>query len=177
VPEALRRPGMATGDSLVSFYLERIQCGLANAPAADIRKYTADYKLNNNPHLTSLSVQVPGVDPVEAAVGSAPSALSVPVGQEIALLARWSEDSVESYPAWDLIQRTLVYHRESMRVSWYATGGRFGHDITGRGEDETQSYAENSWKSDVPGVVHLWMVLHDSRGGTDFAGFDVDVVP
>jgi hypothetical protein len=29
----------------------------------------------------------------------------------------------------------------------------------------------------VPGNVYLWLVLHDSRGGTDFAAYTLTVVP
>lgn len=178
VPEALRRAGMATGDSLISFHLQRIQCGLAGAPGPAIREYTANYHLNNNPRLVSVTVQPPGLDAVDLAPSLTPgSPLAVTAGQEIALAARWSDDSVETYPAWDLIERALVYHRESMRVSWYATGGSFEHDVSGRGEAESETFAENIWKSDTPGLVHLWLVLHDSRGGTDFAALDFSVAP
>ena len=179
VPEELRRVGMTFPDSLVAFQLERIYCGLANAPADTIRKYTANYKLNNNPLLTALTVGQPGLDPVELPIGSATVAsVSVGRGQTIAFWAYWSDDSAEPYLAYDVIQRVLVNHpREAMRVSWYATGGKFEHDITGRDETESENFAENTWKSDVAGPVHMWLVLHDIRGGTDFAAIDVDVAP
>jgi hypothetical protein len=179
VPEELRRVSMTFPDSLVAFQLERIYCGLADAPADIIREYTANYKLNNNPLLTALTVGQPSLDPVELPISSASVAsVSVGRGQTIALWAYWSDDSAEPYPAYDVIQRILVYHpREAMRVSWYATGGSFEHDITGRGENESENYAENTWKSDVAGLVHMWLVLHDIRGGTDFAAFDFNVTP
>jgi hypothetical protein len=84
---------------------------------------------------------------------------------------------VESYPAWDVLTHTLPNHNEAMRVSWYATAGSFEHDITGRSEFDNETFADNTWKPADPGVVHLWIVLHDSRGGTDFAGYDLDVTP
>lgn len=176
VPEALQRPDMTFPDSLVGFQLQRIFCGLANAKGTDIVKYGA-YKLNNNPVLTSLTVGQPGLDPVDMPVSSAAVAsISVGAGQTITLAANWSSDSAEPYMAFDVIQRVLVDHpREAMRVSWYATGGSFEHDITGRTEDETEDFAENTWKSDVAGPVHMWLVLHDIRGGTDFAAIDITV--
>ena len=65
-----------------------------------------------------------------------------------------------------------------MRVSWYATAGSFEHDVTGRSESESETSTSNTWTPpDGPGPVHLWVVLHDSRGGTDFAGYDFDVTP
>jgi hypothetical protein len=34
-----------------------------------------------------------------------------------------------------------------------------------------------SWRAPAAGVVHLWVVLRDSRGGVDFAGYDLAVAP
>ena len=178
VPEDLRRVGMATEDSLVAFQLERIFCGLANAPSPAIREYNANYKINQNPVIASLTLQEPGSDPVEVpplSAGGAP--FSVASGQTVSLTVSWPADSVENYPAWDVLQRVLRYHNEAMRVSWYATAGSFEHDITGRGESETETFADNTWKPGDPGPVHLWIVLHDSRGGTNFAAYDLNVTP
>jgi len=178
VPQALQRPDMTFPDSLVAFQLQRIFCGLAGAGRDDIVKYGA-YKLNNNPVLTVLNVGQPSLGPVDVPVSSATVAsIAVGAGQTITLAANWSEDSAEPYMAFDVIQRVLVDHpREAMRVSWYATGGTFEHDITGRTEDETENFAENTWKSDAAGLVHMWLVLHDIRGGTDFAAIDITVGP
>ncbi len=174
IPEGLRRVGLSTPDSLVSFELQRIFCGLSNARSDQIRIYNRDYHLNNNPVLTSLTVD--SADVPASSTAGAP--MEVGVGQTVALAANWSADSVEYYPALDLVQRELVYHYEAMRVSWYATGGSFEHDITGRGEDEKDTtFAGNTWTADSSGPVHMWIVLHDSRGGTDFASYDFNVTP
>jgi hypothetical protein len=178
VPEDLRRAGMAAEDSLVAFQFERIYCGLANAPNSAVREYGANYKLNQNPVIASLTLQEPGSDPVEVpplSAGGAP--FTVAGGQTVALVVNWPADSVENYPAWDVLERALRYHNEAMRVSWYATAGSFEHDITGRSESETETFADNTWKPSEPGSVHLWIVLHDSRGGTDFAAYDLNVTP
>jgi len=178
VPVDLRRPGMATADSIVAFQLERIFCGLANVRTPIVRQYNAEYTLNQNPVIASLTLQQPGSDPVEVppvSAGGAP--LSVPAGQTVSLTANWPADSVESYPAWDVLTSTLNNHREAMRVSWYATAGSFEHDVTGRSEFETETFADNTWTPGDPGLVHMWVVLHDSRGGTDFAGYDINVTP
>jgi len=179
VPEVLRRVGMSTGDSLISFLLQRIQCGLANAKLPDVLQYNRDYTLNNNPVLASLTVQGLGAAPVDVpATPVAGAPITVGTGQTISLVANWPAGSVERYPALDVVTQQLVYHWESMRVSWYATGGSFTHDITGRGENENETtFAEKTWKSNTPGLVHMWLVLHDARGGSDFAAFDFDVGP
>jgi hypothetical protein len=178
VPEDLRRVGMATEDSIVAFQLQRIYCGLANAPGTSVFQYGKEYTLNQNPVIASLTLQQPGSDPVEVpsvSAGGAPFSLAS--GQTVSLAASWPADSVESYPAWDVLTHTLLNHNEAMRVSWYATAGTFEHDVTGRSEFETETFADNTWTPGAPGPVHLWIVLHDSRGGTDFAGYDFDVAP
>ncbi len=178
VPVDLRRAGMATADSIVAFQLERIACGLANAPSPIVRQYNAEYTLNQNPVIASLTLQQPGSDPVAVPpVSAAGAPLSVPTGQTVSLTANWPADSVENYPAWDVLTHTLANHNEAMRVSWYATAGSFEHDVTGRSEFETETFAQNTWTPGAQGVVHMWIVLHDSRGGTDFAGYDLDVTP
>jgi len=170
---------MAKTDALVSFHMQRILCGLANAKSADIRKYNETYKLNNNPVLTSLTVQTSDGSPSELpATRIAGAPIPVASGKTLSLAANWSPDSVESYPAYDVVNLVLSQHWEAMRVAWYATGGSFEHDVTGRGESEnTTTYAENSWKPDGPGPVHMWIVLNDIRGGTDFASYDIKVTP
>jgi len=179
VPEDLRRVGMATEDSIVGFQLQRIYCGLANAGGGFIAQYGKDYTLNHNPVIASFTLQEPGSDPVEVPavlVGGGP--FPVAAGQTVSLTVNWPAESVESYPAWDVLTHTLPNHNEAMRVSWYATAGNFEHDITGRSEFESETFAQNTWTPGSPGlVVHMWIVLHDSRGGTDFAGYDLEVTP
>jgi len=166
-------------DSIVAFQLQRIYCGLANAKGRDVTQYEKEYTLNQNPVIASLTLQQPGSDPVEVppvSPGGAP--FQVAAGQTVSLAASWPADSVESYPALDVLTQTLVTHNEAMRVSWYTTAGTFEHDVTGRSEFETETFADNTWTPGAPGqIVHLWIVLHDSRGGTDFAGYDFDVTP
>ena len=64
-----------------------------------------------------------------------------------------------------------------MRVSWYATAGAFDTETTGRAEDDPATTTPNGWSAPgAPGVVHVWIVLRDSRGGVDFASYDLNVV-
>jgi hypothetical protein len=67
-----------------------------------------------------------------------------------------------------------------MRLAWFATSGEFDHDRTGRAETEMETTSDNTWTA--PTVteatpVHLWLLLRDSRGGVDFAGYHLTVVP
>jgi len=81
-------------------------------------------------------------------------------------------------PVWDLASRMLVTHRESLRVSWFASAGSFTKDTTGRGEEEPELFARNDWTApQESGAVHFWMVLRDSRGGVDFRETTIEVTP
>ena len=179
IPEDMRRSGMAGTDTLVSFGLERIACGLANAPSPIVRQYNATYTLNLNPRLA-------GVNLIDDAAGTTvvlmPAVVShVGQGRTVTLEASWSDDSPESYPVYDVQTKTLIAHREAMVVSWYATEGAFEHDSTGRSGDETELVTDNHWTAPPAGpdrhVVHLWVVLRDDRGGTDFIGYDLEIDP
>ncbi len=165
-----------TGADL-AFELERITCLLANAPVDVSRTFTTTYTANVNP-----TVERVVLDPAGAATpllgADATTDVTVAAGTRVTLEVDWPESAVESYPVWDLSTRTLVTHREAMRVSWFATAGLFDLDTTGRGEEETETFAQNSWEAPAEsGTVHFWVVLRDARGGIDFGSFDLTVSP
>jgi hypothetical protein len=82
----------------------------------------------------------------------------------------------EPYLVLDPIGRELVVRRESMRVAWYATGGTFAFERTGRAESEAVRTSANTWTApSVPGRHYLWVVLRDARGGTGWVQLTVDV--
>jgi hypothetical protein len=152
-----------------SVFRERLSCGLAGASLTMAQEFRATYTANQNPTLVSLS----------ALVDETPASLdSLPAGQRIRLVATWSPDSAESYPVFDSLSQTIIEHREALWLSWFATAGTFDDSLTGRGEDDTAVSTENTWQSPAGAdVVFLWFVLHDSRGGADFASFALTIVP
>ena len=82
----------------------------------------------------------------------------------------------EAYVYYDPLSRKLVERRESMRVAWFAGAGSFEDDHTGRREDEVETFSDGSWTAPkTAGLVHLWVVLRDSRGGVDWQSYVVDV--
>ena len=108
----------------------------------------------------------------------APPAFPVVPGQLVTLEASWDAGVAETFPVYDIRAVTLVAHREALRVAWFATSGAFDHDVTGRAEDDLAVSTENGWLAPTsPGIVHIWLVLRDSRGGTDFAEFVLSVGP
>ena len=156
--------GMATG-----FALERVTCDLAQAGADLAVQYAMTYKANANPSLQPLSATVDG----------APVALdALPAGRDVQFEVGWPAESAESFPVFDVSSASLITHRESLRVSWFATGGSFAHEVTGRDENDMATTTDNVWTApSTPGPVHLWVVLRDSRGGVDFAAYELTVTP
>jgi hypothetical protein len=147
--------------------LARIRCSLAAASFEVAAQYNAEYLSNRNPTLT----------PIAAFVDGAPVALdAIPAGRAITLAAGWTAESVESFPVLDPAARVLVGHEEAMTVSWFASDGMIESANTGRDEGDPALFATTTWTAPATrGVVHLFVVLHDSRGGVDFAAVDVTV--
>jgi hypothetical protein len=168
------------GASLLAFALERITCRLGNAPTDIAAQYAANYTANANPMLADLLLDPAGAATSLYAAGQTapPAAASVPAGSPVTLQADWGAESAETFLVWNVVSLTLDMQRESLRLSWFATGGSFEHDVTGRGQTDTETFAENVWTAPTtPGPVYFWTVLRDDRGGVDFAATEIDVTP
>ena len=164
----------------VAFALERIHCRLANAPTNIATTFNMTYTPNVNPTLARVTLDPDGQAVTLFAPGAPPATApaSIAPGARVTFEAAWPDDTPESYPVWNLASRTLETHREALRVSWFASDGSFEHDRSGRGEDETELFTRNDWTAPAePGVVHFWVVLRDSRGGTDFGSYDLMMGP
>ena len=184
-------PRAGGGDPVLAFDLERIQCRLANAPIDIANQFNNPYSAmtnpngyvpNNNPALAQVTIAIGGaapsvLSPIVAGM-PAPAAPAIAPGQRVSLESSWSADAVETFPVYDIRNVALNQQREAMRVSWFATAGVFDHDVTGRAADDPALTADNDWVAPATaGAVHLWLVLRDSRGGVDFAEYELDVSP
>jgi hypothetical protein len=150
------------GAALTAFGFARIACNLANAPADLAARFRDEYKRNTNPRLAPIEARLEG--------GGVVALDAVPRGARVTLRAAWRPDDAESYVLFDIVNQAIVTHRESLRVSWFTTAGSFERDRSGRGEDELESFTENTWTApDDARRSHLSFVLRDSRGGTSFA--------
>jgi hypothetical protein len=196
--------GAPDGGDLTAFGLVRIRCDLANASADVVRTFNDAYKKNRNPTLDALAGAVSGgaLQPLVAEGDASPPAgalAAVPAGAQVSLRATWKPDASETWPYFDPARSDLVMRGESLRVSWFATGGSFDLDTGGRGEAELwdgtgggpQSpparhldgatgapldFVENRWTApSASGPVWLWVVLRDERGGTDFRAYTLSV--
>jgi hypothetical protein len=150
--------------------LTRITCDLPDVSIDIVKDFHARYHANQNPTL---------VDVVALGADRTAHAMTEPVAPRTAvtLRASWTADSAESYPALDPQTRGLVDHREAIRVSWFVSGGSLASDRSGRGEAETETFADDVWTTPDAGPAYLWVVVRDSRGGVAFAGYTVDVHP
>jgi hypothetical protein len=164
-------------DGAATFALERISCGIANASNANALQFTKTYTPNNNPALQEITAGVAGGTPVIVfSSDEMTSPLQVNRGAHVTLTASWPAGSAETFPVYDATTFTLNSVRESLRLSWFASGGAFSADVTGRSGTDMATTTSNEWIApSSAGIVHLWAVLRDDRGGTNFGSFDLSV--
>lgn len=159
----------ALADAAPVFHLQRLLCGLGDAPAALASEFAAAYVPNANPNLLPVVFSVNGST-------VAPNHIAPNV--RVRLDASWSASDAERYAYYDRAGQTITTRRESMRVAWYVTAGSLDSAATGRDEDDERTTTSNVWTAPgTPGASTLWLVLRDSRGGVDFATYELDVSP
>ena len=178
--QPVRATWQSDAGPLLAFALQRITCRLANAPTDVAATYAATYVPNNNPTLADLVLEPAGAATPLFVSGQStgPQAVTVAAGQKVTLQAEVSVGSAETFLFWNVSTLTLDTQRESLRISWFATGGAFEHDATGRSPTEMETFTQNVWTAPTtPGPIYFWMVLRDDRGGIDFAAAQIDVTP
>lgn len=146
----------------LTFGLHRLACNLADAPPAIVRDFRLRYRANLHPTLASLAL--------------ADGATTVAPGATATLVATWPADAAEPYVIYDRAVVAVVDRREALRVGWFATDGALAADATGVAADDPATATTVTWTApSMPGLVHLWAVLHDDRGGVATATIAVDV--
>ena len=152
-----------------AFALARIHCDLPDAAASAATAFAADYHLNLNPQLL----------PLTATVDGKPAALTaIPAGARVELEASWPSSSAETYALFDASTQTISMQRESMQVAWYSTGGALDTESTGRASNDPATTTDDGWQAPgSAGTTALFVVLRDSRGGVDFATFELTTTP
>jgi hypothetical protein len=172
----------SAGGDETAFGLERIFCLIGSIAPTDVAgRFATEYVTNVNPVIAGAVVDPDSAaTPLFTAGEAAPAPATVTVGQIVTLQASWTDDSSESFLVYDITAHDLKTEREALRLSWFATGGEFQHDRSGHSGEEIdmfgQNFTQNVWTAPLtPGLVHLWLVLRDSRGGVDFAEAQIDV--
>jgi hypothetical protein len=159
-------PVRAELGALTAFAMERVTCNLPNAPLDVAVALEKQYRRNRNPALLPLTASIGGVAvPLDA----------IPANARVVLTTGWRDEDAERYVMFDPERDALVERREALRVAWFVTAGELADEVTGRGEDDLALQTENEWRAPSSGVAHAWLVLRDSRGGVDFAAYELAV--
>ncbi len=158
------------------FATVRLRCNLGGVTREVSADFNARARSNQNPAIRAVS-RVRG-----AAEEPLADAITVSPGERLALRVAWPGcdtapcDGAEPYLRLDPVGRALTTARESLRVSWYGTAGRFDEPRTGRAGDDPATTADNAWTAPAaPGAVTLWVVLRDDRGGAAWRSLAVTV--
>lgn len=180
----------------------RLSCGLANAPGDVEVDFGHRYHLNGNPSIDSLRIvngESVGPPLRTADAGSIPVHANAHLTFRVAWAACPTKDSchdgfcgpdetsvgcpsdcamphtcagAERFVVFDTETQTLHEERESIGVAWFATGGFFDTDRTGRGATDFATTSDNGWTVQATvGPAHLWVVLRDARGGIGWAEY------
>ena len=185
-----------------TLYFVRLSCGFAGANQASQGILAARYHLNENPEVTSLKAA--GVTVVTNAKGaqnpvSRGEKLALEVAWPSCPLVDVCGDGVcgadesamtcpkdcmtpkgcggaERFVNFDLSTQEVVDQREGIHVSWYATAGTFDQDRTGRAGTDDATTSDDGWTAPAQaGLVNVWVVLRDDRGGIGWAEYVLDV--
>jgi len=149
-------PVRAATDDATAFGFLRIRCDLAGATRAIFDAFQDRYTPNRHP---ALAVDVP---------------LRVAPGDTVTIEASAPPDDAEDYVVYVAERSRLVDRVEELTASFYATSGSLTVTRAPLAEGRAQSRLT---APSEPGLVHGWVVVVDSRGGLDWAGFTVEVVP
>lgn len=84
-------------------------------------------------------------------------------------------EGAERFARFDAGARAIVVQRESVRVSWATTLGRFLEPRTGRAADDLATSTENTWIAPSEGSGWIWLVVRDDRGGVSWRALSVIV--
>ncbi|MDX2020697.1 MAG: hypothetical protein SF187_10670 [Deltaproteobacteria bacterium] len=137
---------------------------------------------NQNPQITSVSVARGST----AGLPFAPvdGALVMRAKEKVRLLPTLSEGAFEPYQSIESALQDsrleIIETKEQPVVSWFATAGALGSDRTAAAL--TKTFDNVFTAPDVPpaatgGMVSLWMVVRDLRGGTGWRQMSIQVLP
>jgi hypothetical protein len=99
---------------------------------------------------------------------------SIRVGAHLTLETSWTPASAETFAYFDPSSQTVTTQRESLQVAWYSDDGSFDTESTGRASDDMATTSDDGWQApDSEHTTHVWIVLRDSRGGIDYASYDL----
>jgi len=183
----------------------RLDCGVAGATQAQAAELRRRHRANVPPRVESLA-RLDGDDvsvldeltPLPAEPGEAvalrvrwPACAATPhCGDGACTLDENAEacpdecapgsgcHGAERYAYFDPITLEPADAREAISVAWYANGGTFDAERTGRAADDPSRSSDNVWTAPTtPGDYVLWVVLRDDRGAASWWTLTIEVGP
>ena len=191
----------------VSFFEQRIHCGLVGANQAESAEFRRRYRRNANPEIES--VELTHEDGRSELVGDGVPARVAP-GELVELVVRWPDcpsepgcgDEVclsdetatscpedcspraktcagaEEYLTFRLDGREFELRREAIRVSWLATTPGLDEARTGVEADDASPETRNRFLAPLTtGAATIWIAIRDDRGGVGFRVVELDIAP
>lgn len=173
-----------------AFQKTRIFCGIGVGSSEDRIEFNRRYKMNTNPDLSSVKIYADELLVLERRAGEPQAEIPrVDRTSVIRVEVEWppcpgsidelGEDGcagAEPFVYYDQDALEIVERREAMRVAWYSTGGVFDVDRTGRDPDEEALTSDNILRAEeAEGVVHLYAILRDERGGVGFIDASIEI--
>lgn len=160
-----RQPVQLVLNGDLSFAFERLSCAPAGVSLDLAQAFRATYTANQNPRLLGLAAEADGA-PVDDG--------GVAVGAAVSIIPTWTAESWESYVMLDPVDNALATRAETLWLAWFVTGGALDSDFTVPPASTTS--ASNRWQAPGQGgTFYVWAVLHDDRGGIDFAELPIVV--
>jgi hypothetical protein len=163
---------IALEDGTIALAFVRLHCGVAGATREQAAELRRRYHPNRHPRLETLTIVHEDGSFQDAAPGVA---LHVTTSEHVTFRASWpacpEEGACEGAEQYARFDRTdgVVLARESLRVSWLGTLGRFREPRTGRTAAELETLTENDWTApDAPASGTIFVVLRDDREGVSW---------
>ena len=162
---------------------QRIACGIADAPAHVAADFGKRYIMNASPEVERASVKGTAGE-VDLDENAAAPIRVASLGESISFTVRWPAcptdvgtpcNGAEAYLTYDPASQKLVVRHEGIRVSWFATAGRFAIGHTGRTEAEAAlTDSSNTWTAPpAAGTGAVFVVLRDDRGGVAWRRYPI----
>ena len=143
------QPIRVVWDGGLAFAFERLTCDPMGVSMDVASAYATAHQPNRNPHIASFTA-------------------SPESGPDLDVTVTWAAEDRESYVMVDPTTATLAWKTERLWVDWFVTGGRLDRDATPT--TSIDLLASNRWHGpSTPGIYFVWAILHDDRGGVDFA--------
>lgn len=161
----------------------RLSCPLVGASPELTREFNASYHPNANPEPSALeAVRRDGTSEIWGDSGALAAAPEEQLTLKLHLPA-CAADAVscggaETYVVYDALTQSIESRHEALVVSWYATDGTFAEPRTDAPASDDEAVGANVFTLPArSGVVTVWAVARDDRGGVGWLSGSFTISP